>query len=267
MAARESDHALLREPLFHFVLLAILIFVAHWATAEPEPAPVIAIDEQEVEEYRDNFEQRHFRQPTTEEVDRFRQNRINEEILYREGLALGLDREDPVIKARVISKMQLVMAEKPDLDDPGDKVLEAFLQQQPERYHRSARYSFALAHFPEADDSARATLARAVANGADPQRAGLTVEHFEGRNQASVAATFGPDFPQLLELTAENNRWQEVEVNDSTRLLRVTEYQPGTLPPLNQIRQQVLTDWRRAERVRKVDQQVAAMAEQYNIQH
>lgn len=267
MAAQASNHTLLREPLFHFVLLAILIFVAHWATAEPEPAPLIAVDEQEVEEYRENFEERHFRQPTPEEVDRFRQNRINEEILYREGLALGLDREDPVIKARVISKMQLVMAEKPDLVDPGDKVLEAFLQQQPERYHRSARYSFALARFPDADDSTRATLARAVANGADPQRAGLTVERFQGRNEASVSAAFGPEFTAVLERAAENNRWQEVEVGGNTHLLRVTEYHPGTLPPLNQIRQQVLADWRRAERVRQVDQQVAAMAEHYNIRH
>ena len=267
MAAQPHSHTLFREPLLHFALLAMLIFVAHWATAEPEPAPVIAVDEQEVQEYRNNFEERHFRQPTPEEVDRFRQNRINEEILYREGVALGLDQEDPVIKARVISKMQLVLAEEPALADPGDEVLERFLQQEAERYRQGPRYSFALARFPDADQALRATMARAVINGADPEKAGLIVERFQGRNKASVSAAFGPDFPALLASAADSGSWQEVQLDGNTHLLQVTDHQPAVLPPLNAVRQRVLADWQRSERVRQVNQQVAAMSEHYDIQH
>lgn len=266
-SANPPRHTLRQEPLLHFALLAILVFAAHWAIAEPEPVPVIAVDEQELEEYRSNFADRHFRPPTPQELERFRQNRINEEILYREGLALGLDQDDPVIRARVISKMQLVLADEPSLGDPGDDVLADFLQQRSERYRRDARYSFELARLPDTEESVRTTLARAVANGADPQRAGLVVDRFRDRNAASISASFGPDFVTTLEGALDDQGWQEISVGRNVALLRVSAYQPATVPALDDIRARVLADWQRSRRVQQVNQQVAAMAESYDIRH
>lgn len=254
-----------QEPLVHFVMLAALVFAANWALSEPDARPVIRVGAAEVEEFRQRFGQRNFRPPTADEVHRFRENRINEEVLYREGLALGLDQDDPVIKARIISKMQLLLADDGALPDPGDQVLADFMEDNAERYRSPARYSFELIRLPGEPERHHALL-RALNNGADPVKAGLTPTRFRERNTAAVRASFPEPFLTTLEQARDQRQWQTVTLAGEPALLRVSGYQPPGFPQLDSARDRLLSDWRRAQRVRRVERQVARMQSSYTIQ-
>ena len=45
------------------------------------------------------------RQPNNDEVTRIIDNLVNEEVLYREALILGLDKDDIIIKRRLAQKI------------------------------------------------------------------------------------------------------------------------------------------------------------------
>lgn len=261
-----APRRLIHEPLVHFLALAGLIFLAHWVLAEPEAQPVIRIDTAELEEFRQSFQQRHFRAPTTEELDRFRDNRISEEVLYREGLALGLDLHDPVIKARVISKMQLILADQQPVSDPGDDALLNEMEKHAERYRLEPRYSFDLIRLAGLDPGYQASLMSALNSGADPAMAGVTPVTFKDTNTAALRASFPSGFVRTLDKTRNNESWQRIAIADQPALIRVTQYHPPRLPALEDIRSRVLADWRKTQRARQVESRVAAMQSSYTIQ-
>ena len=101
---------LLREPLLHFLVGGALIFVLYRSVAD-DPAFVpdrIVIGEERVASLAATFQRTWLRPPTRLELDGLVQEFVDEEILYREGLALGLDRDDLVIRRRLRQKMEFL---------------------------------------------------------------------------------------------------------------------------------------------------------------
>src|SRR5262245_60612960 len=89
----------LREPLLHFLLLGMLLFaVAHYM----EPARGVAPSRQiqltldDLSQLNLLFQSQWRRPPTPEEFGRLVESKVQEEVLYREGLAMGLDKDDTI---------------------------------------------------------------------------------------------------------------------------------------------------------------------------
>ena len=102
---------LVREPLVHFLLLGGLLFGAWYAFNDQPPisdSNRIVLDEAQVASLAATFQRTWLRLPSHEELAGLVKDRIKEEILYREALALGLDRDDQVIRRRLRQKMEFV---------------------------------------------------------------------------------------------------------------------------------------------------------------
>ena len=100
-----------RSPLFHFLLLGLLIFVVQVgyssreeATRVPQSQP-ISIDRAKVEELESSFRQQAGRGPTERDLAMMVAAEVDEEILYREALARNFLARDRGIEARLIQKM------------------------------------------------------------------------------------------------------------------------------------------------------------------
>lgn len=256
-----------REPLVHFGLLGAAIFAAHAVFAPPREARIV-VSSEFVAGLREEHRARTGKPPTAEEeralVDRF----IEEESLYREAVALGLDRGDPIVRRRLAQKMAFV-AEGSASREPRDEELRSYLAAHADRYRDAPRVSFhhVFLSRDRRGDAAPADAARALADlvgGADPARAGdpfLQGASFTRRTAAEITSVLGGAFSEAL-LAAPPGAWSgPITSSYGSHLVRVEERLDGSLPPLEAVRARVradLLDERRAEAVRALRARVRA---------
>ncbi|HEV8199314.1 MAG TPA: hypothetical protein VGS03_04775 [Candidatus Polarisedimenticolia bacterium] len=99
----------LREPLVHFLLLGALLFGVHALISGEAPRrDVVVVTRGRIDGLVAQFAATHGRPPDTAERSGLIQDWVREEILCREAVALGLDREDAVIRDRLRQKMEFV---------------------------------------------------------------------------------------------------------------------------------------------------------------
>ena len=132
----------LHEPLVHFFVLGLLLFVLFAVVNNDSgrSAEEIVVDQGRLSGLVANFEKTWQRPPTAEEVQNLIDAWVHEEILYREGMAIGFDLDDPVIRRRVAQKMSFV-ADGVVPDSPEEAELEAWLAANVEDYEIPAVYT------------------------------------------------------------------------------------------------------------------------------
>ncbi len=129
---------LLREPLVHFLLGGALLFALYAAVAD-DPVDArdrIVIDEVRVANLATTFQRTWLRPPTRVELDGLVREFVDEEILYREGLALGLDRDDAVIRRRMRQKMEFLSTDLGGQEVASEAELAGFLSANRERFEK-----------------------------------------------------------------------------------------------------------------------------------
>jgi hypothetical protein len=92
----------LREPLLHFLSIGMLLFLLFAKVApRSDGGTRIAVDRTAIAALAIQFQAVWSRPPTRDELNGLVDSYVRDEILYREGVALGLVKDDPVIKRRV----------------------------------------------------------------------------------------------------------------------------------------------------------------------
>ena len=187
------------------------------------------------------------------------QSYVREQVLYREALELGLDRNDTIVRRRMLQKMEFLGEAVAADDEPPASELERFFLAAAERYRVPAKATFTHVYFSRdrrgdrAVEDARAALPalRSPANADDPAHLGdpflLGTVH-GAQTRQSLDALFGASFTRAV-FESEVGKWQgPVESAYGFHLVRVTERTEPRLPPLAEVRAQVLADWRDARR-------------------
>ena len=268
---------LLREPLLHFLLGGALLFALYGSVAnESEQAPDrIVIDEARVASLAATFERTWLRPPTSDELDGLVRDLVDEEILYREGLALGLDRDDLVVRRRLRQKVEFLHMDLVEQKEPTEAELSTYLAGNRERFQEPTRLSFQqLFVSPEAGSSA----ARQRADDLLWQlRAGVPEAELEGdptllprtmrkASQRDVASVFGAGFAgDVVALTGDE--WTgPVASSYGLHLIRVDERVPARMPELEQIRRQVEIEYEAAQRAEANQRFIQELRERYEVE-
>jgi len=128
----------LREPLLHFLLAGLALFVGYRAL---NPAAVEQGNRSRIELTDDDLRQLEVgwmaqwrRPPTPEEMRRLVDSKVREEILYREALALGLDQDDTIVKRRMAQKMEFLAEDLAALRDPNREELRTWFEKNAPRF-------------------------------------------------------------------------------------------------------------------------------------
>lgn len=135
---------LLREPLVHFLLLGTALFAADGVLvkrAATEPGKIV-VSQVRIDHLTQGFARTWLRAPTAEELEGLIRDYIREEVYYREAMAMGLDRDDTIIRRRLQQKLEFLSENVTDLTQPTDEELRAFLQNHPDRFRSQRRFSF-----------------------------------------------------------------------------------------------------------------------------
>src|SRR5687768_669739 len=135
----------LREPLVHFLLLGVAIFAVRGWTHKPtaDDPEKIVLTEGEIESMAVGFGRTWRRPPTREELDGLIRDRVREEVYSREAMALGLDKDDTIIRRRLRQKMEFVTDDVAAQAEPTDEDLIAYLNAHPDSFRVERRFTFA----------------------------------------------------------------------------------------------------------------------------
>ena len=135
--------AWLHEPLLHFVVLGALLFAAdHWLVAQADDPHTIVVGREVDDEARRVFQASRGRLPNAEELAALRRVWLDNEVLYREGLALQVDKGDTAIRERVIFKALSVVDAGVKLPPADDRVLRDWFEAHRSKYDEPARFDF-----------------------------------------------------------------------------------------------------------------------------
>jgi hypothetical protein len=245
----------LKEPLLHFALLGALIFAAN-AWREPRravenPTSRIEVTATIVERLRAGYERQFGRAPDEEELRGLVTGHIREEVLCREALALGLDRDDTIVRRRLAQKMEFLTDDITGAAEPEEAVLRKFFEENAARYAKPARLSFRHVYFSRekrgasAEAVARESVA-ALQKGASDEAMGDAFLHgfeFAEREGEELAALFGPDFPARL-AALPTGAWQgPVASSYGLHLVRIDARSDATPVKLDAARETVMRDF------------------------
>src|SRR6476646_3617562 len=139
---------LIREPFIHFLLLGAAIFIAHRLVSGRignQPGKIV-ITQGQINSMVIGFSRTWQRPPTREELEGLIRDFMREEVYYREAIAMGLDRDDTIIRRRLQQKLEFLSENVTDLIQPTDEELRAFLQNHPDQFRSQRRFSFRQAY-------------------------------------------------------------------------------------------------------------------------
>lgn len=255
----------LREPLLHFLLIGAVLFAAdHFVAGGAKDARVIVVDEAVDQEALKVFRDARGRDPSDDELYALRRVWLDNEVLYREGLALQLDRGDRAIRDRVIFKaLSLINA---DLKLPAydEQVLRAWFEKNRARYDEPARFDFleAVLEGEAAEDAARRFAAALNAGTPGDARAGLRV--FKGRPHANIVQSYGEGFALALE-QLRPGEWRALGDERGWRVVRLDAIVPAKPAVFEDLQQAVRQDWTDAVMAEQRTEAVRALAKKYTV--
>jgi hypothetical protein len=271
---------LLREPLLQFLVAGALLF-GGYALLRPEVFGRNA--SRRIELTPDDLRQIFVAwlaqgrpAPTLDEMRSLVEQKVREEILYREALALGLDQGDTIVKRRLAQKMEFLFEDLSDLREPTSAELEAWFREHSERFALPPRATFRHLYFSpdrrggRARDDASRALEKLAGEPADAPAAALLADpfmfqdYYGDRPFQQVAASFGPRFAEALFRLAPGSWQGPIESGYGWHLVFVDSITPSRTPAFEEVEAEVRSEWvaaRREEVKRKALEEMKARYE------
>ncbi len=245
---------LLREPLLHFLALGAVIFALNAWLEKPRSTETAAqrinVTAAVIEQLRTGYERQFGQAPDEKELRGLVTAHIREEVYYREALALGLDRDDTIVRRRMAQKMEFLTGDLAGAVEPSEAVVLDFFHKNAARYARPARVSFRHVYFSKEkraaknEATARAALADLATGTSDETMGDAFLHGFEFGDQdlQQVTALFGEEFSSQLAALREGQWSGPIASSYGLHLVRIDAR--GALQPatLDAVRATVLRD-------------------------
>ena len=250
---------LLREPLVHFLLIGAALFGIYSLTpaagTSSAPQREIRLSLDELAQLALLFQSQWRRPPTPQELERLVESKVQQEILYREALAMGLDRDDEIVKRRMAQKMQFLAEDVAAAREPTTAELRSWFEQNSGRFAQPPRLSFRHLYFSpdrrgaRAKEDAAQALAKLAGQPVDTKAAAgladpfMFQDHYRDRAPDYLGKELGPQFA-LAVAKLPPGSWQgPIASGFGWHLVFVDTAIPGRVPPFEEIEPDVKTAW------------------------
>lgn len=269
----------LKDPLLHFLLLGCTFFFLYeWLAVDSQvsinQSQEIVVTEGRIKALTQNYSKVWQRPPSAQELEGLIEEHIREEILYREALAMGLDRDDTIVRRRMRQKIEFLSEDITRLDEPSDEELRAFLAAQPARFRKESRFTFKQVYIntekrgSSAKADAQAILAELRNNDENALESGdrLMVEHrFDNQPEREIKRALGSEFLEAL-ATCPTGSWQgPIASGYGLHLVHLSERIDGKIPELTQVRDAVFREWSAEERIKANEAFYEMLRDRYTI--
>jgi hypothetical protein len=262
------------------LVIGAAIYLAFSLFAEPvEDAQdnTLVVDAGEIEWMATSWYKRWNRMPTPQELDGLIQQYIRETILYREALAMGLDKDDTIIRRRLAQKLEFLAQDLATMTAPTDEELQTYFDEHQDRYQKPVRYTFTQVYFDpdkrgdKTLDDAKAIKAALIAQPETLDNAGalgddfMLQAYYPQKSQADIQKLFGGGFAEsLVELSTE--RWHGPVLSGyGTHLVYVHSISEPPAPVFAAVRARVQQDWEVERRESMNEKFYASLRDRYDI--
>jgi peptidyl-prolyl cis-trans isomerase C len=250
---------LLREPLIHFLLIGAVLFGLYSVAQSGRPASAsskeIRLSIDEIAQLTLLYQSQWRRPPTPQELERMIENKVQQEILYREALAMGLDRDDEIVKRRMAQKMQFLAEDVAAAREPTTPELKSWFEKNSAKFAQPPRLSFRHLYFSpdrrgaRAQDDAQQALPKLVGQPVDAKIASsladpfMFQEYYRDRAPDYLGKEFGPQFA-LAVAKLPAGSWQgPIESGFGWHLVFVDTVIAGRVPAFEEVEPDVRAAW------------------------
>jgi PPIC-type PPIASE domain len=265
---------LLCEPMLHFLLIGIGLFAAYrWVSPADSGGRRIVITQGVVDDLVTQHVAARGREPSTTELNYLIESYVRDEILYREGVRLGLERDDTVVKRRVRQKIEMIAEEDAATRGLSDAELSAYLVANPARFVQPAIVTFEQVFIGESTSGpgvvhAAALTREALRKDADSGELGkpTLLPHQMTRTPADlVARDFGASFAAALEKVPVGEWVGPIDSSFGAHYVRVSDRTPAAAPQLAAVRDHVVREWENERRQRARNEAYTKMRGEYQV--
>jgi len=253
----------LKEPMLWFFIIGVLLFGADsYFSGEPNQVVVDA----RVRDHLDKLWQTQTGKPATpRELDSLVDNWIKEEIFFREAIQLGLDRDDTIIRRRLVQKLGFLMEE---VEEETDEWLgaEKYYYENLQYYSVPVRYSFSQIYFKEEADVQLAK--KQISEGAHWRELGepsMLNENYTAQDRRQIRASFGEQFVSQMPKSAGDAWHGPVQSSFGFHLVKLDRVFKKETTPLAYIEKRVLSDYRQSRKDAAMDGYYQGLLEKYEI--
>jgi parvulin-like peptidyl-prolyl cis-trans isomerase-like protein len=213
------------------------------------------------------------REPSSAELNHLVESYVRGEILYREGVRLGLDRDDIVVKRRVRQKIEVIAEEDASTRAPTDADLSAYLTANQARFVQPAILTFEQVFLGHAASGPEVVQAVAITreglrSGTDPEKLGkptLLPRRMTRTPADLVARDFGASFAHALENMPVGEWVGPIDSSFGAHYVRVADRTPAAAPQLAAVRDQVVREWENERRQRARNDAYTKMRGEYQV--
>lgn len=266
------------DPLLHFLLIGALLFILFELLKEPTAniENTIVVTSSDITVLQANFARTWQRSPTPQELTGLITEKIRDEMAYREAVAMGLDKNDGIIKKRLRAKLDLLVEDMNALYEPSDEELEKYLKENRQAYLVAPIITFRQIYLnselrgEKVNNDARSLLGDLQSAGADADisRLGDPTMLPSTMKKSSVyliKRQFGRSFGQKI-LELETGKWVgPVSSSYGLHVIYIDEFLPGRLPELTEVRKEVERDWLLQQGKKIKEESYKRLAEQYSV--
>jgi parvulin-like peptidyl-prolyl isomerase len=266
-----------REPFVHFLLLGATLFAASETVEHFATQYRVVVTPERVARLADTYRQQFGQEPSATQLKTLVDNYIKEEIEYRESTALGLDRDDEIVRRRLVQKYEFLQQDLQTLDDPSEQTLKAYYSAHAANYGQPATRSFTQVYFSPDNGGDAAAKARAEAelkklNASGADRAAGDGDVFPGPNDLADLNTgdterlFGDSELSRAVFTVKVGQWAgPYRSGFGWHLVRVTDARSGSTQPFDAVASRVLDDWKASQRDNLNARSFATLKAKYNV--
>jgi hypothetical protein len=269
---------IIREPLVHFLLLGVGLFIAYHMMSKPgSDRPLnIVITEGQVEQLVAGFTKTWQRPPTPEELTGLVRDRVREEVYCREAMAMGLDKDDTIIRRRLRQKMEFLSDDIASLVEPTESDLNVYFRAHRDAFRLPERFTFTQVYLEPGKHGA--TLARdarellaklkQIGPGADLSSLGdpFLLEHqFTALPGSEIATQFGDEFAAKLTTLAPGQWHGPVPSGYGVHLVFLSQRTEARLPALAEVRDAVRREWDNARRLEANENIYQRLLKRYTV--
>lgn len=258
---------ILKEPLLHFVLIGGALFAGYSVWGQRSAAPdSVQVTSADIQRLSGLWSKQWNRTPSAQEQQELIRDHLEEVLLAREAIALGMDQDDIIIQRRLAQKMKFLLDDTLRIAEPDDALLREFHARHAGLFQQRARVSLTQYFFSSQDAALKGLQALQQNDAAAVGEPTLLEQDIQAVDQQILANLLGAPFAEQV-FALQPSRWYgPLASGYGFHLVRVNQHDAARPLPFEEVRGHVLAEWARVEQEKARQQYFATLLQKYQVE-
>ncbi len=252
---------LVSEPLLHFLVLSLAIYLL--VDDAPEPRQIL-VEPTLIEQFELDYHAMYGQQPNEEELGKYIKAWISEEALYLEGVEMGIEDQDPVIRQTIINKMYNLLQNSKIISEPTNEEINDFYHENSHQYAVPENFAFQIVLLDSQSTEAQI----------ETRLNELNISSFDSsfdeplvRDREFIEEYYSKSLADELKERGiqGNNDWFYFHDSRKKYLVKSVGYREQAIPEFEDILDRMIADWKRFQQMKNIDAQIEKIVSKYEV--